>query len=350
MSREPLVSFLMPVYNSERTVERAVQSMLGQRGPEAEKIEYVVIDDGSTDGTYEILCSLAAQDERLSLIRLPHRGLVPALIEGQARCRGEFIARMDADDIAHPERLKAQLELMRSDTRLGLAGTRVRYFPRKRVRKGLLHYESWLNSLLEGTDTGSVNRKIRREIFVECPLAHPTFLLRRRALDQAGGYRDHRNWPEDYDLLLRMAEAGWRLGGVSRVLHLWREHAGRASRSDPRYNEQSFRSLKLHYLIKMRLDGGSRPVSICGAGPVGKAWLKELQAAGIEVRFLVEVNPRKIGKRIHAVPVVRAEELKELEDPGLILGAVGQKGARHSIRASLEPLGLAEGRDYIFVA
>ena len=350
MSRKPLVSFLMPVFNAERTVEPAVRSMLGQRGLDASGIEYLVVDDGSTDSTFDLLNRLAAQDSRLRLIRLAHRGLVPALVEGQACCRGEFIARMDADDVAHPDRLATQLELMRSDPRLGLVGTQVRYFPRNRVREGLLYYESWLNSLLDGSDTLSVNQKIQREIFIECPLAHPTFLLRREALENTGGYRDCRNWPEDYDLVLRVVSAGWRLGGAARVLHLWREHGGRASRTDLRYSEESFRSLKIHFLLETRLAGGRRPVSICGAGPVGKAWLKDLQAEGVTVRCLVEVNPRKIGKRIHGVPVVQAGKLKQLEDPGLILGAVGQKGARESVRASLDPLGFAEGEDYIFVA
>jgi len=137
---------------------------------------------------------------------------------------------------------------------------------------------------------------------------------------------------------------------VGRVLHLWREHGGRASRSEARYSEESFRSLKLYYLLETRLDRGGLPVSICGAGPVGKAWLKDFQASGVSVRFLVEVNPRKIGKRIHGVPVVAAEKLKEIGEPGLILGAVGQKGARDNIRANLDPLGFVEGRDYLFVA
>jgi glycosyltransferase involved in cell wall biosynthesis len=350
LSRAPLVSFLMPVYNAGRTVERALRSVLGQRDIERSAVEYVVVDDGSTDSTFEILSSLAARDSRLHLIRLPHQGLVPALIEGQAFCRGEFLARMDSDDIALPDRLNAQLELIRSDPGLGLVGAKVRYFPRKRVRAGLIHYESWLNSLFEGANTSEVNEKIQREIFVECPLAHPTFLIRREAFEQAGQYRDHRNRPEDYDLILRISAAGWRLGGVGRVLHLWREHGGRASRNESRYGEESFRSLKLDYLSEMWLDGGRKPVSICGAGPVGKAWLKELQAAGIEVRYLIEVNPRKIGKRIHGVQVVRAGQLRELGEPGLILGAVGQKGARESIRADLDPLGFEEGRDYFFVA
>ncbi|MEA2062589.1 MAG: glycosyltransferase [Gemmatimonadota bacterium] len=357
VSQTMLVSFLMPVYNAGSTIARAVDSVLGQRGLAATEIELVAVDDGSTDNTPEVLERLARRESRLRLVRLPHQGQVGAAIEGQRHLEGNFIARMDADDIACPDRLAEQLKLMHSDPGLGLVGASVRYFPRKYVKAGALHYEAWLNSFCQyrGGGTRTANDKIRREIFVECPLAGPTFLVRRQAFLQAGGYRDNHNWPEDYDLVFRVAGAGWRLGGATgegkKALHLWREHPARASRNDPRYSEKSFRSIKLHYLLRDRLDNGRKPVSICGAGPVGKAWLKELQAAGVEVRFLIEVNPRKIGKTIHGVPVVRAEQLSRLDcGPGLILGAVGQKGARESIRANLGPLGLVEGEDYIFIA
>jgi len=355
MAGSKLVSFLMPVYNAASTVHRAIKSILGQR--ESPELEIVIVDDGSTDGTSEIVAPLAKEDKRLKLISTSHRGIVPALITGQSACRGDFIARMDADDIAHPDRLKEQLALAESDPRLGLLGTQVRYFPRRRLKEGLLYYENWLNSLLEsdGADRGGrsieqVHARIMRELFVECPLAHPTFLIRRKAFEEVGGYRDYRGLPEDYDLLLRIAESGWYLGGVGKVLHYWRESPNRASRSDERYSEESFRELKLRHLIKFRLDHGRQPVSICGAGPVGKAWLKALIAHGIQVRRIIEVNPRKIGKIIHGVPVVKAEDLAALDDPGLILGAVGQKGARQSIRSHLNPLGYVEGTDYIFVA
>lgn len=355
MSGTPAVSFLIPAYNAAATVERALGSVLAQRG--ATQFEVVALDDGSTDGTGEILERLAGADSRVRVARLPRIGLVPALIRGQALCRGEYIARMDADDLAHPDRLALQLALMERDSRLGLVGTQVRYFPDSSVQAGARYYEQWLNGLLEGCLPDSppeavdaVAERIGRELFIECPLAHPTFLMRREAFEQAGGYRDFRGCPEDYDLLLRFAAAGWRIGGVGRVLHAWCEHPERSSRMDPRYCTESFLRLKLHHLIEMRLDGGSRPVSLCGAGPVGKAWLKALQAAGVPVRFLLEVNPRKLGKKIHGVPVVRAGDLRGMGEPGLILGAVGQRGARESIRASLVPLGYVEGKDFILVA
>lgn len=346
------VSFLMPVYNAGRTVLSAVRSAFFQRGVPPEALEVVAVDDGSTDGSLALLRELAAREPRLRVEAAPHQGLVAALARGQALCRGEFIARLDADDLARPDRVAEQLRLMRGEPRLGLVGCRVRYFPRKILLTGLTHYEDWLNSLLaEGDSPAESHARLARELFVECPLAHPTFFLRGAALEQVGGYRDFAGHPEDYDLLLRLVAEGWWLGGVPRVLHCWREHPGRASRTDPRYCEESFRALKLHWLLRLRLEGGRRPVSICGAGPVGKQWLKVLQAAGVEVRYLLEVNPRKLGKRIHGVPVIRAEELADQpREPGLILGAVGQKGGRESTRRSLDPLGLREGEDYLLLA
>lgn len=344
-----LVSFLLPVYNASATVALAINSVLGQR--DAPPLEVVVVDDGSSDGTAEVVGKLARSDTRVRLISTSHRGQVAAAVTGQAQCRGDFIARMDADDIAHRDRVAAQLALFEKNPQLGVAGTQVGYFPRKRLRDGLLYYEKWLNSLLNENDpVDSTHARIIRELFVECPLANPTLMFRREAFEQVGGYRDFDGLPEDYDLVFRFAESGWRLGGVPRVLHYWRDHPSRVSRTNPRYSEESFRKLKLHYLKKLRLEEGSRPVSICGAGPVGKAWLKAFQANGVRVRYLVEVNPRKIGKKIHGVPVVRVEDLPGLEETGLVLGAVGQKGARENVRAKFNPLGLREGEDYIFIA
>ena len=103
----------------------------------------------------------------------------------------------------------------------------MRYVPPAVVLGGALRYERWLNSL-------ATPQAIERDLFVECPLAHPTFFLRADAVATAGGYRD-RGWPEDYDLLLRLWRAGGRLGTVPEVLLHWRERAGRLSRTHPSY-------------------------------------------------------------------------------------------------------------------
>ncbi|MFC1544786.1 glycosyltransferase family 2 protein [Gemmatimonadota bacterium] len=345
---QPVVSYLMPAYNAAGTVERAVRSLLVQRG--CPPMEVVVADDGSTDGTHAIVESLARLDSRVRLLVLEHRGQVAAAEAGQQLCRGEYIARMDADDIAHPDRTAAQLALLEGDPSLGCVGCRVRYFPRRTLQSGLLFYERWLNSLVVEDDK-QTRQKILRELFVECPLANPSLMMRAGAFIELGGYRDFNGYPEDYELLFRFAASRWQISAVPRVLHYWRESTTRASRTQIRYSQESFQKLKLHYLLKLSLDNGRLPVSICGAGPVGKSWLKLLLASGVQVRFLVEVNPRKIGRTIHGVPVVDAAALaSNRESAGLVLGAVGQKGARGSVRAHLDPLEFVEGKDYIFVA
>src|SRR5690606_33553161 len=105
--------------------------------------------------------------------------------------RGELIARMDADDVAEPDRLERQVAWLEARPDHAGCGTRVRYFPRASVRDGARRYEAWLNGIESAAD-------VERDAFVECPVAHPTLMLRRAALVAAGGYRDA-GWPEDYD-------------------------------------------------------------------------------------------------------------------------------------------------------
>ena len=101
------VSVLMPAYNAAGTIGQAAISL--QRQTLAD-FEVVAVDDGSTDGTGEILDELSSADPRIRPIHLPHSGLIPALNAGIEACPGDLIARMDADDICHPERLRMQVE------------------------------------------------------------------------------------------------------------------------------------------------------------------------------------------------------------------------------------------------
>ncbi|NIP83227.1 MAG: glycosyltransferase, partial [Gemmatimonadetes bacterium] len=189
-------------------------------------------------------------------------GIVAALERARAAARGRYLARMDADDVATPRRLEAQLALMGDRPGLVACGCGVEYFPREALRDGALRYEAWINSCV-------TEEEIERAIFVECPLAHPTLFARADAIAAVGGYRDA-GWPEDYDLVLRLWAAGGRLGKVPDVLLRWREGPGRLSRTDPRYAPDAFLACKVHHLRRTLLRGRAGVV-IWGAGPVGKA-------------------------------------------------------------------------------
>ncbi|HEX7120096.1 MAG TPA: glycosyltransferase [Longimicrobiales bacterium] len=333
----PRVSVLMPCRDAAAQLPETIASLDAQTFRD---YEVIAVDDGSGDGTFEVLYDWARRDGRVRVLRSPARGLVAALATGLATARGVLVARMDADDIAAPTRLEKQVALL--DARPGVAacGTRVRYFPDAVVRDGARRYARWLNALVEPD-------AIARDIFVECPIAHPALMARRSALLAVGGYRDM-GWPEDYDLVLRLWAAGHRLANVPEVLLHWREGADRASRTDPRYAPDAFRRCKVHHLRRTLLAGREGAV-VWGAGPVGKAFARELIAQRVPVRAFVDLDPRKIGQTIHDAPVVAPAEVGRF-DGAFVLAAVGQAGARAEIRAELARSGRVELEDFCAVA
>ncbi|HMO65446.1 MAG TPA: glycosyltransferase family 2 protein, partial [Verrucomicrobiota bacterium] len=118
----PRVSVVLPVFNALATLPRAVASVRAQTFTDW---ELVAVDDGSTDGSGEWLARAAKEEPRLRVLRRPHAGLVPALKDGLDAARGEFIARLDADDECLPDRLAAQVAMLDADPSFGVAGCRV---------------------------------------------------------------------------------------------------------------------------------------------------------------------------------------------------------------------------------
>jgi glycosyltransferase involved in cell wall biosynthesis len=337
MTASPPLSVLLPVRNGEGVVRRALESLSRQTFSD---FEVVVVDDGSTDGTGEVLQSLAKEDNRIRVFPREPMGIVPALEFARAQAGGRYLARMDADDGAFSERLQSQMDLMASDRRIVLCGTGVVYFPRERVREGALRYESWINGL-------ATHDALIRDLFVECPIPHPTFLLRSEVMELVGGYREM-GWPEDYDLVLRLWEGGGRFGKVPEVLLRWREGEERLSRTHSAYSEDAFRRCKVHFLLRTHLCKG-RGVVVWGAGPVGKTFARELVAQGGTLLAFVDLDPRKVGQEIQGVRVILPDEALLL--PGAFsVAAVGKAGGREEIREALRKGGRVELEDFVVVA
>jgi glycosyltransferase involved in cell wall biosynthesis len=333
----PRVAVLMPARDAARTVRAAASSILRQTFRD---LALVCVDDGSTDATSEALARLAERDRRVALVRGPGEGIARALSRGLAACDAEVIARMDADDVAHPARLALQLEALAAAPALAAVGARVRLFPRREVRGGMIRYVAWLNGL-------TTPDLVRRDLFVEAPLVHPAAAIRRDALLAAGGWRDG-PFPEDYDLWLRLAEAGGALGNVPAVLLGWRESPGRLTRTDPRYALARHVALKCAFLARGPL-AGRREVALWGAGETGKAFADALLREGIRVALFVEVDRRKVGRTVRGAPVVGYEEVSRARGLPLLV-AVGAPGARELIRAELGRAGFREVEDYRCVA
>ncbi len=330
----PKVSVVLPFFNAETTLARAMASIQRQTLADWELIAY---NDGSSDTSRNIAEAMARQDPRIRILGGAHVGIVEALRQGCMAAKAPYIARMDADDISMSTRLEKQFSLMEQHLDMALCGVQVRIVG-EAIGSGRRRYEAWINALTDPED-------IARELFIECPLPHPSFFMRRDAYERIGGYQDH-GWPEDYDLLLRFWQAGRPVGKVPEVLLDWTDSPNRLSMNDPRYNEAAFRALKRHFLFKSYLK--DRPIfHQWGAGEVGKRWLREWGGHGPFA--VVDIHPRKIGRNIHGYRIIPPEHLPH---PGatFIVIAVGSPGARDEIRAWLNPRGYAEMKDYLFLA
>ena len=303
--------------------------------------ELVAVDDGSRDGSGERLLARARLDPRVRVLRTAPRGLVAALTLALGEARAPLVARMDADDVAHPARLALQLERLERDRALDVLACRVAVTaePGGRPGRGMRAYVEWSNALLE-------HEALARERFVEAPVVHPSVVMRSELLRRLGGWRDCPG-PEDYDLWLRAFAAGLRFAKLPEVLLFWRDSPGRLTRTDPRYSPERFLAAKLEALAQGPLAG--RAAVVWGAGPIGKRWARALIGAGHEVLAFAEVNPRKLGTRIYGIPVLEVASAAALRAP-LHLAAVGQPGARERIRREAARFGLRDGEDIFAVA
>jgi len=337
----PSISVLMPCYNAASTLDEGVESILDQTFAD---LELIAVDDGSADDTLRRLQTWEQRDRRVVVLSRPHSGLVDALQAGLSACRAPLVARMDADDRSSPDRLARQMAALEAHPDVAVVACLVEGFPQQDVRQGFRRYIEWLNGLV-------TPEAIAREIFVESPLAHPSVVMRRSWLERVGGYQD-RGWPEDYDLWLRLHQAGARFAKVPEVLVGWREHPARATHADRRYAVENFLRAKAHYLTLGPLVGRDSLV-IWGAGQVGRRLSKHLVRGGAPLRAFIDVDPAKIGRIRRGVPILGVEELPALWTSlprPILVAAVGTRGARDLIRRQLEGVGLVEAQDWWAVA
>lgn len=333
----PLISILIPVRNAVETLDEALQSLVDQTFGDWEGL---LVNDCSNDATLESIGAWIHRDPRFRVITLgKHSGIVPALNQGFAEARGSICARMDADDVAEPMRFELQLERLRQAD-VEVVGCRTRYFPDEQVQDGARRYEAWLNSL-------TTPREHERDLYIECPLAHPTFMLRTETLRRLGGYQDN-GWPEDYDLLMRLSLAGGRMAKIPEVLLNWRESSTRSSRTQPQYSLERFPKLRAHYLLQRELQ--DRSALIFGAGRVGKAQAKELLNRGAKVEAFVDLDPRKVGRRPNGIPVLSLSQALGLRGRPYGLAALAQPGQREALREVLYAGGWREPEDFRCVA
>lgn len=257
MRDAPSISVLVPVWNAAADggcrLRAAFGSLFAQsNAPQAPlpPLEILAVDDGSDDATPAVLHDLAREDERLRIVRIPHGGIARALAAGLEAARGELIARMDADDIAHPQRLARQTAHLRRQPELDVSACRVRFGGDAHTAYGFAHYVAWQNSLRS-------HEEMARNRFRDTPICHPSAMFRRSAVERFGGYADG-DFAEDWELWLRWFHAGARMEKLPEELLVWNDPPGRLTRTDARYADGANNALRARWLsLHLRTNGFS---------------------------------------------------------------------------------------------
>ena len=337
----PQISVLLPVFNAAATLPAALECLLGQHTRRS--LEIVTVDDGSTDSSPQVIADFARRDARVRALRIPHAGLVAALNTGLAQCRGQYVARMDADDISLPDRLEKQAAHLDVHPAAGVVGSLVTFGGDAKRQAGYAHHVAWQNRLLS-------HQELSDWRFVDAPLAHPSVMFRRELPDRFGGYRDG-PFPEDFELWLRWLEAGVRMEKVPERLLVWNDPPARLSRTDPRYAPEAFYRTKADYLARWLARNNPHHPDILawGSGRLTRLRWSYLTDQGVRIRAYIDIAPSRIGQAIHGLTVLAPSELPPAESAFIVAG-VARRDAHDYILARFRERGYAVGTSAIFMA
>ncbi|TYC12005.1 glycosyltransferase family 2 protein [Bizionia gelidisalsuginis] len=329
-----LVSILIPFKNTEHYLTECLASLLNQTYTHW---ELIIVDDHSTDNSYNLVKSVADADSRITLLKNEGFGIISALQLAFSYSEGKLITRMDSDDIMHTSKIETLAKNLITHGRYHVATGLVHYFSEEGISDGYRHYENWLNKL---TITGNNYS----EIYKECVIPSPCWMVYKKDLEAVNAFNTSR-YPEDYDLTFRFYDAGYKVIPCENVLHYWRDYTTRASRTNPHYAQNSFIDLKLHYFLKLNKDI-SRPLVVWGAGKKGKTIAKRLITLNIPFYWVCN-NPKKIGKHIYNQEMKAVGSIATLEHPQCIV-SVANPEAQSQIKNYFESNDKQSMQDYFF--
>lgn len=330
----PYVSILLPVYNGEATLRGAVDSLLGQ---DYAQFELLLVDNASTDGTAEIIREYANRDVRVRALYEPRQGIAFALNHGLREAKGRYVARMDADDVSLPGRLRRQVDFLDQHPEIGMVAGLVEYDTAAAVSEGYAEYVKQLNRW----DT---EERMYRHRFVESPFAHPSVMFRKALVDTYGYYTETGNEPEDYELWLRWYRHGVRMAKLPHPVLRWVDSPGRLSRVASYCSAEALDGLRYRYLAQwLKEQKNLPPLYIWGGGKLANAKMKLLQTlSGIPIAGIIDLREKKNTPLPHICYL-------DLPEPGnvFVVSMVSNRGKYQEIDAFLMQRGYVCGRDYV---
>ncbi len=332
----PKVSVVLPFYNAEETLSMALKSIADQ---DFFHWECVMVDNNSSDGSRDIAAGWEGVDSRFRLVEESQQGVMFASNRGCEEARGRYLARMDADDVARPGRLRQQSEFLDSHPGYGAVAGLVTHVGDPETTGGFKRFVEWSNSLVCYEDI--YNRR-----FIEAPIVNPTAMWRRETMEQYGLYRSG-DFPEDYEMWLRWLHQGVRIAKVPEVVLDWNDSPGRLTRTHPIYSDRAFFKIKSQYLaLWLSENNPYHPaVWVWGASRISRRRARLLETEGIRIDTYIDTKKsRQLDREL-----LFYKNIPEAGS-GFILTYIRQMDNREKIQAFLEERGYVEGKDYLLVS
>ncbi|WP_319230790.1 glycosyltransferase family 2 protein [Draconibacterium orientale] len=329
---KPELSVVLPFFNAEKTLKAAIKSILEQTFRD---FELLLINNNSTDASLQIAKTLSKADRRIHILNESEAGVANAMNCGLKNARGRFIARMDADDVAHPEKLEKQYNYLEENPSIDFIGSEVEYVPHIAENEGFRRFIDWANSF-------HTPEEIALKQFIEIPVINPTIFFRRELYEKHGGCRDG-NFPEDYEMQLRYLSHGAKMAKLPKKLLEWHDYSTRLTRTDERYSTEAFFQTKAFYFKQWSEQNNPfHPnIWIWGAGRKTRQRSAFLQEQGLNIEGYIDIKKTKPDTLFY----------QELPEPGqlFIVSMVTNTGAGKKIREFLIQRNYAEGKDFILM-
>lgn len=330
------ISVILPFYNAEKTLDRAIRSIVNQ---DYSNFELILVDNNSDDKSRRIARKWNSEDPRIILLREQRQGVVFATNTGASNSKGKYISRMDADDEAFPGKLRLQKNFLDSNPAFGVVSGLVEYVPHDKSMDGFSQFVEWNNSIQSYKDI-MLNR------FIEFPLVNPTIMWRKELESKFGLYRNG-DFPEDYEMILRWLEAGVKIEKLTVKVLKWYDSESRLTRTDKRYSETAFYQIKSHYLARwLKKKNPFHPyVSVWGASRISRRRASYLEKLGIRIQTYIDT---KQNRQIDTDIIY----YKNLPAAGnmFLLSYIRQYKNRDLIRKFLNDKGYREGVDFLMIS
>jgi glycosyltransferase involved in cell wall biosynthesis len=326
-----VISILMPVKNAAPYLQACLDSIAIQS---EHKWELIAVNDGSEDESLALLNDFAKGRHNVLIANNKGKGIIPALQLAYSLSKGEYVHRMDADDVMPPDKLKMLLTAWESNS---IVTGKVQYFANNEsISLGYENYQNWLNQLMDSGD-------IWQDVYRECTLPSPAWLIHRNDFINLGAFNSEL-LPEDYDLCFRAYKSRLNVITIKKVIHLWRDSQNRTSRKLPIYFPIAYYPLKVHYFLEIDRNY-EKPLLLWGAGNKGKVIAQLLLERGEKFTWASN-NPRKRGVNIYG-QILQDISILNLSEFQIIL-AVSSPIDKIEVQEKVDNDGLTKAKNYFW--